>query len=195
MVMSGFISVIPATNYSITETEMPVGFSLTAVSCKIDPLGINESTGTADVPNKKITGVEVRVGLETVCIFNDEPNGTIKIIKDTEPDDTTLFDFTRSFGADFALQDDGNEAVNPSTIEFTGLLPGSFSVTELINPDYVQSLSCVEDKAQDTTTPPGLTALIELNPDETVTCTFLNEIKEGTVIIIKDTEPDRKSVV
>ncbi len=142
MAMSGFISVIPATDYVITETEMPSGFSLTAIRCNIDPLGVNATTGTPNIALKQITGIEVRVGLDTVCIFNDEPNGTIKIIKDTEPDDTTLFDFTRSFGADFTLQDDGNEGANPSMIEFTGLLPGSFSVTELIDTDFVQLLSC-----------------------------------------------------
>ncbi len=111
------------------------------------------------------------------------PSGTIIIIKDTDPDDPQDFTYSTTGGltpSTFTLDDeaspgsDADSFINTQT--YTGLIPGSYTVTEDPAPTgfFFVSLSCTEDDTTSLTTTSGTTATIELDPGETVTCTYLN---------------------
>jgi len=120
--------------------------------------------------------------------FGDYSLGTIVIIKDARPDDPQDFEFSRSFGINFFLDNDTDNTLSDTAI-FANLTPGSYTVTELAPPSPWQftSLVCVDPDGGTTTV--GATANIDLDSDETVTCTFTNEKPAGpppgTIIVEK----------
>lgn len=120
--------------------------------------------------------------------------GSITIVKDSDPDDGTDFEFTRDFGGNFSLDDsaDGNAGADlPESITFSGLLPGDRDVTELI--DDVEGWELVDIQCAssvnsaivlfgdgttfDSTFDAGVddTVRITLVLGENVTCTFFNQ--------------------
>jgi len=116
--------------------------------------------------------------------FGDYSLGTIVVIKDARPDDPQNFEFSRSFGPNFFLDNDTDNALSDTAI-FANLTPGSYTVTELAPPSPWQftSLACVD--ADGGTTTVDATANIDLDSDETVTCTFTNEKPSGLYAAIK----------
>ena len=72
---------------------------------------------------------------------------------------------------------------------FTSLSAGSYTVTESAPPagwDFT-SLTCVDEDSG--TTVSGQTANIDLDPGETVSCTYTNT-KRGSIVVEKQTNPD-----
>ncbi|NMB94719.1 MAG: DUF11 domain-containing protein [Flexilinea flocculi] len=109
-----------------------------------------------------------------------EPNGTIIIDKVTIPGGSLeIFDFDPSWNTtNFALAD-GTTPVSSS------LAPGSYSVSELAKTGWnLTGATCVSS-IEDTETVES----IELDPGETVTCTFTNT-QDGLIIVEKQTLPD-----
>ena len=111
--------------------------------------------------------------------------GTITIIKDAVPDDAQDFSFTTTGTglAGFSLDDDADPTLS-NTKSFTGLAPGSYSVTEgdptVVGFDLTK-LACVETGTANSTTDVSTrTASITLDPGETVTCTY-TDTKRVTV--------------
>jgi hypothetical protein len=66
-VATGLLPVAPGNNYTITETN-PTNWSLYTVSCTVDGV----STGTANVAQNKITGINAKTGQTTVCTFTNK---------------------------------------------------------------------------------------------------------------------------
>jgi hypothetical protein len=114
----------------------------------------------------------------------DMCTGTIIIRKDTVPDGPTDFSFSGDLGT-FSLDDD-NDPTLPNQLTFSGLIPGSYSVTEAEAAGFtLTSLACTSTEGYWDTTAVNLstrTATIDLDGDinETVTCTFTNTLDSCT---------------
>ena len=107
----------------------------------------------------------------------NEMNGTIIIRKVTDPDNRVSFDFSDDIAApnSFSLSS-GSEKT------FLSVPTGQYTVTEAErNPAFqLRLLTCVDSDAGGTTSTGDVaarTATINLDPDETVTCTFTNSNK------------------
>jgi subtilisin family serine protease len=104
--------------------------------------------------------------------------GGITIRKVTVPVGRTGFTFSQDIDASgsFTLNDAGSKT-------FTGVTPGTYTVSELSAPFFDVSLTCSEDgPANSNTTTPG-TASITLEAAETVDCTFTNSDKAPDVTV------------
>ncbi len=110
----------------------------------------------------------------------------IVIVKDAVPDDPQDFSFSTTGGlvpATFTLDDDLDPTL-PNTQTFTGLAPGTYTVTEADpSPGFLlTAINCTAGGSGDV---PSRTATITLTPGATVTCTFVNEKQLGTIVINK----------
>jgi hypothetical protein len=108
-------------------------------------------------------------------------NGRIVVIKDAQPNDAQDFQFNISDGAssslNFTLDDDSNSTW-PSSQTFE-VAPGTWYVSEFNIPSSwgLTNISCVVTGTNGSTFSVDLgtdTATINLEPDDTVTCTFVD---------------------
>jgi hypothetical protein len=169
--------------YTSTET-VPAGWDLTSIICDDDA---SDTPSTIDLENETATfNVEAN---ETVkCTFTNTKRGTIIVEKQTDPDgDTQLFTFSGDAAGSIS---DGQK------IEVNGLSPGTYSSTETVPAGWdLTSINC-DDGDSDTPSTvevENAKATFELDPGETVTCTFNNTIKRGKIIVQKETDPDGSS--
>ena len=137
-----------------------------------------------------VNAIVVSPGEIVTCTFvNDNIdglNGRIIVIKDTIPDDATLFTFNPSgfpnpgstFTGPFQLS---NGQSNNSCGQFNCLPPsagGLYIVTETPNPDYATTANCVSDQGRPDSNP----ALgVPIEGGETVTCTFTNRKPDAQI--------------
>ena len=155
---------LPPGEYSVSET-VPAGWDLTSATCDddSDPAAIDLDPG------------------ETVtCTFENLKLGKIITVKQTDPDGATAtFSFDPSWGAGFNLQDGQSND--------SGFLdPGNYDIGEFPTLGWeLISTDCVSDL----TGPEGTAVVIDLDPGETITCTFLNR-QLGRIIVEKQTLPD-----
>ncbi len=121
--------------------------------------------------------LEIGAGESLVGYAGDVcPEGTIEVKQETAPEEnpnTTNFSFTTSAfltPSPFTLQDDGTQT-------FTEVPAGSHTVTQdaPAAPYTLDAVGCSENKAADTSfNTAQRRATIELQPGETVTCTFFD---------------------
>ena len=156
--------VVPG-SYSVSES-VPAGWDLTSAVC--------DSGETVD-------DIGVEPGETVTCTFTNTKRGTIIVEKQTSPDGASgEFDFTGD--AEGTISDD-------ETIEVGNLVPGTYTSTEG-DPGEAWDLGAIT--CDDTNSSWDLgeaTATFELEPGETVTCTFFNS-KRGTITVIKDARPE-----
>ncbi len=177
---------VPGT-YTSTET-LPAGWDLTDITC--DDTDSSGDTGTATATFEVAAGEVVR------CTFTNTKRGTVTIVKDADPDSAQDFSFTAVGGlvpASFDLDDDADATLS-NTQTFTDVPPGPYSVTEADpTPGFdLTGLTCVDSDAGGLASTTGLvsrTATINLDPGETVTCTYTNT-ERGTITIVKDADPN-----
>jgi hypothetical protein len=125
--------------------------------------------------------ISLSAGENVVCTFVNQQRGTIKIVKDAQPDGPQDFTFTPSgFGSTFILDDD-TDNVRPSSQTFTNLLPGQYSVSEAAVAGWTNTSATCSNGSPVTN--------ISVAPGEFVTCTFVNE-QYRTLIVRQDTVPD-----
>jgi len=160
--------------YSVTEGAQ-AGWALTNLVCNNQAATTNTQTGVVSIAtlpsNSNIS-----------CTYtNTLQTGHIIVDKITDPaGDPQSFNFDASGGTygDFSLTD----AAAPNNQE---LIAGAYSVSETVPAGWdLTSATCVSS-IQDSETPANL----ELDPGETITCTFSNT-KRGHVIIQKNAVPD-----
>ncbi|TFH66227.1 MAG: DUF946 domain-containing protein, partial [Gemmatimonadales bacterium] len=116
--------------------------------------------------------------------------GEIVVVKDALPDDAQDFDFTGSgpneydFGGGFSLDDDTTGTL-ANTETFSYLTPGSYSLIEGEAVGWsLTDLACVDPDGESTVDLGPRTAAIDLDADETVTCTYTNSRNEGYYAIV-----------
>ena len=172
---------IPVGSYTVTETAV-AGFT-TTLAC-VDPDGGTTTSGATAT-------IDLDPGETVTCTYtNTEQPGTIEIIKDTVPDGPQDFAFTTTGGlnpATFDLDDDADGTLS-NTQTYNSVAAGAYSVTETAVAGFTTTLACVDPDGGTTTS--GNTATIDLDPGETVTCTYTNTEQPGTIEIVKDTVPD-----
>ncbi|TAK02023.1 MAG: hypothetical protein EPO36_03545 [Chloroflexota bacterium] len=147
--------------YTVSEVNIPAGWDLTGATC--------DQGETVD---------DIDLGLnETVtCTFNNRQDGNILVDKITDPSGSeTEFEFDPDYGPNFFLADE--DPLNDSGF----LTPGQYSVVEILPVGWdLSSVSCSDGSAN---------TAIDLDPGETVTCTFNNR-EDGKIIVVKQTTPD-----
>jgi hypothetical protein len=166
-------NLVPGT-YTSTET-VPAGWDLTGLTCDDGSSATPSTTSKADA---KAT-FELDAGETVTCTFTNTERGTIIVKKVTDPTTATQkFDFTG---------DAAGSIGNGETITVGNLVPGTYTSTE----GAVTGWDLVALACDDSTSPtPSTTdlgnakATFELDPGETVTCTFTNRMR-GTAKVIK----------
>ncbi len=133
----------------------------------------------------------IELGEELTCTVTNTRLGTIKIVKDAQPDSEQAFTFTGNLtgddGPNFELTDDG---VNPGLAyrEFA-LEEGTYTVTEPSVKDWdLDSINCTEGSDVNVN---ERNVVIKLGIGENVTCTFINKQRTGNVTVVKYNDQDR----
>ena len=163
-------------SYSVAESAT-AGWDLSQLTC-VDPDGgttVDLAAGTASL--------DVDPGEEVTCTFVNTAQGSVTIVKETDPVDAggQLFEFAGDLGA-FSLTGGG-------TTTISNLAPGSYTVAEgeVAGWDLSQ-LTCVDPDGGTTVDLAAGTAILDVDPGEEVTCTFVNTA-QGSVTIVKETDP------
>ena len=179
-----FTGLVPG-SYSVTEADVS-GWNLTGLTCS--------TGGTVDATNAAKANIVLTAGANVTCTYENTKQGSITIIKDAKPNDAQDFAFTTSGTglSGFTLDDDGdNSTANgglSNTKTFTGLVPGSYSVTEAdVSGWNLTGLTCSTGGTVDATN--AAKANIVLTAGANVTCTYENT-KQGSITIIKDAKPN-----
>ena len=168
------LDVIAGNGYTVTESGIAAGFDLTGIDCSAsipDPVAsIDLGTGTGTF--------DVEVGGIVECTFTNTARGNIVIAKVTDPgNDPATFTFTGNVAG---LLGNGDTAS-------TDVAPGAYSSTEMVPAGWdLTNIFC--DDANSSGDEGTATASFNVEPGETVTCTF-TDVKRGTIIIDKVTEP------
>jgi len=170
---------ISGSTYSVSEI-LPDGWALTDVTCTgatTDPDG--NPGPSVDKPDA--ADIELLSGETVTCVFtNTLQRGNIIVDKVTDPPSSTQsFGFTTNFGQSFSLTD--AEAGYDSGDLVPSSEAGTYSVTETAVAGW-DLTSAVCDDGSDPSN-------IDLDPGETVTCTFTNTIQRGRIIVDKVTDP------
>ncbi|MGD8864929.1 MAG: hypothetical protein PVI81_05020, partial [Anaerolineales bacterium] len=171
-------------SYSLTEGAV-AGWSLTGLSCN-DP-----DNGSSVELSTRTASIDLDAGETVSCTYTNSQLGVIIIVKDSVPNADQDFAFTGSgpsgydFGGGFSLDDDLDGTL-PNSETFPDLLPGSYSLTEgAVSGWDLTDLTCVELYAGSSVDLATRTASIDLDPAETVTCTFENTQQNPALTLVK----------
>lgn len=162
----------------------------------VNPIQVGVKTWAGKLWYSSAT-VFLECGSNPVLTFgNHQLPGKITIVQDNPLQDGTDFDFTGDMG-DFTLDNgevDGDAFTN--SVTFTDVYPGEYGVTEL--PPFgwrINDISCQTDDPADTTQHNDETAFIDLDPLETITCTFTNAFQPPDIDAGPDVEAAEGDVV
>ncbi len=156
---------LAAGTYSVSET-VPDGWQLTSAVC---------SDGSP------VSAIALGAGETVTCTFlntqQQQQQGNIVIQKATDPEcASTVFDFTASYDSD------GFQLAGCQQNDSGPLAAGTYSVSEAAEPGWeLTGTSCSDGSP---------VSAIDLDPGETVTCTFTNEQLPGSIVVQKETDPD-----
>ena len=164
-------SLLDTTARSVTESDPSAAapqFNLTDLSCTQTDGGLGIGDFTTDLGTRTVNFTP-KEGQFLSCTFvNEQVLGKIIVDKVTVPGgDPTSFDFTTTYGSPFSLTD----GATPNDSGF--IVPGTYQVTETANADYTTSATCTSSLGHPADNPNS----IDLDPGETVTCTFTNTKK------------------
>ena len=137
-------------------------------------------------------------GVHVSCMYtNEAPRGTIVVVKNVLGADGT-FDFTKTWDGATGVPLVAADGFSLTTVDgtasttWTNVLAGTYTVAEVDDSaafDFT-NLTCVDSDGDGvTSTVSGLTGTINLDANETVTCTYTNTEK-STLVVIKDAVPD-----
>jgi hypothetical protein len=178
-------------SYTVTETAAPAGYQIdddptrAVTVSEADLNNVIGAQGTDDEGNTDESD------------FHNVGVGTITITKDAVPNDPQDFSFSGTCFAPFSLDDDGTLA-NPLSNSFTAQhsAPSSCTVVEDGPPAgwVLISLVCVDPDNGTVTSVPTRTATIDLDPGETVSCTFTDR-NTAQLVVNKDFQPNNPADV
>ncbi len=173
---------VPPGQYRVTELAAAAGsgWDLTDLEC-IESVNQNSQVS---VPLRAVE-IQLDNGESVTCIFTNVKSGTIRVVKQAQPEGDTAFAF-RLDGAtsqDFTLIDNGTIS---NTLEVRTPV-GGYTIREFAQPGWsLDSIVCDDPTA----VVDGRRVTFTLDADETVTCTFTNtEEIPGTINIVKDATP------
>jgi len=165
----GLFDNIAAGVYTISEVNIPAGWSLQSIVCDNANIEVNGTSVT----------ITIGVSQTITCTFTNvqQPTtGTITLIKQTVPDGSlTEFEFDTSYQGPNILLQDGEASFVPN------VSAGTYTIEEVV-PIGWRLLSAVCVGADSSAIFSGIS--IDLEAGENVTCTFTNE-KLGAIIIDK----------
>jgi hypothetical protein len=144
---------LSAGDYDVTEA-VPTGWDLDSVVC----------TGGDSDPISNGVRIHLDSGEAIICTFtNVQQPGSITIVKETDPDGGTGFDFSGNLG-NFGLDDDDSQT-------FTDLSAGDYDVTEAVPTGWdLDSVVCTGGDSD----PISNGVRVHLDPNEAILCTFTN---------------------
>ena len=168
---SAQFSVRDGSGYSVAETTAP---------------GWEQSSATCN-DGSPISNISVDPGEFVTCTFVNQQVRKLRVRQQTQPDDPQDFSFSASGAGvppNFQLDDDGNDSNElPSTVEFSGLGPGPYSLSQGAVPGY--------DLTDATCSDGSPISAIDIAPGETVECTFTDLSPDAAAIkVVKDAQPD-----
>lgn len=178
--MQGGGIVIPSLPYS-SNTASSVTFTVTgtvaagATGALANVANVAAGAGTSDATPANNSATDT-----------DTPTGTIVIVKDAVPNSAQDFAFTATGTglSAFSLDDDADATLS-NTRTFTGLEPGSYTVTETAQSGWnLTGLSCSDPTGNSTGNTGTGVASIALASGETVTCTYVNT-QQATLTVTK----------
>ncbi len=179
---------LSAGQYTITEDDpAPAGYALTGISCVDSATG---QTFPGDLTTRSVD-LDLVPGERIHCIFTNTAQGSIVIRKATDPVGGTDFTFSQDVdgSGDFSLDDGGART-------FTTLPAGVYTVVEADKTGYdLQTIVCEDSNTAGTPSTGDLntsTATVNLDPGETVTCTFTN--KQDATALDDDDLPQRSKL-
>jgi hypothetical protein len=168
----GALGTLGPGTYTVRERAAGGSFYLTNLVCN-DPDGGT----TINLANRRVD-IDVDWGENITCTFTNSQT-TLVIIEDAVPDAAKDFSFIGSGDVpDFDLDDD-ETLRNPSSLKreraFGGIAPGAYPIRQRqVNGWPLTSISCVDPDGGTTTSLGNRRANIDLDPGETVVCTFTN---------------------
>jgi hypothetical protein len=159
--------------YSVTEM-VPAGWQLTALSCS------SNVRSTAIFPD----AIDLLAGETVTCLFVNEIHfGNIVVVKEVDPagldkEFTFAPNYTSTFTLTHGMLKDSGQILPSSEM-------GPYWVTEKQEEGWLApEVTCVGDGERTVSA-----TNIDLQPDEIVTCLFLNKPMSGTIIVQKETDP------
>ena len=169
-----------AGTYNISENGPPAGWELTSATCD-----------NGDLPSAVTVVAETTV----TCTFTNTAKATLVVAKETNPDASAQsFTFTKTsgFGAGnggtFGLTDGQNTGTT-----YANIAPGTYVVTETVPTGWKSppAIVCTGDSGTTgLSSGTGAAATFNLQPGETVTCTFTNtELAKVTITKQDDDSP------
>jgi hypothetical protein len=170
--------------YTVQEVNIPSGWQLTGLECT----GGGPNTTTSTVTGTVTIGLDP--GEAVVCTYTNTEKGSITVVKDAVPDSSQDFGFTATglSPSGFSLDDDADGTLSDQR-QFSGLLPGTYTVSEGADPAGWQLTDITCTGGGPNTSDAGRTATIGLDPGEDVVCTFTNS-REGSITVRKNAVPD-----
>jgi hypothetical protein len=171
-------TVLFGTGYTVTEAvpPPPAGWDFVNVNC-------SASTGVTPTINGPLVTFAIDADTDILdCTYTNRARGTIIVEKITD-DGTGSFDFTSGSlpQTSFTLTTTAAGAAGKDSETFSNLAPGTYDVDEtvpagwnLVSSDCVSSIGDTETKGS-----------IELDGNETVTCTFHDAREKGAILITK----------
>ena len=164
----------PGAEVDVVET-VPDGWDLVDVTC--DPAGTAIENGET---------VTTTAGATVHCAFTNEQAGTIIINKVVDGLEDAEFLFTSETLGDFSITTVGGLGSE----DFPDLVPGAYAVAETPIDGYdTTNLVCTDPDGGTVVDLADFSADIDLDPGETVECTFTNT-ERGLIIVDKETIPD-----
>jgi hypothetical protein len=174
----------------------PCGGTTGPVAVPVGPHTVSETAGTGtNLANYDVViggdcssngDVTLAGGDAKTCTITNTRKGTIIIRKDAtdgaNPNPTQDFSYNCTLLGGFQLDDDGangNPLDNVKT--FDPVSAGDYDCTENAVSGWLIAVSCTDPDGQTTTTAP--TAFIDLDPGETVDCTFTNTFVPGSPVV------------
>ena len=161
--------------YAVTEGAPPAGWDFVGVAC-VDPDGGTTTSGAT-------ANIDVDAGETVTCTYTNRKRGRVVVQKSAVGGDGT-FSYTGGLGS-FTITTSGGTGSQV----FDNVVPGLYAVTEGAPPagwDFV-GVVCVDPDGGTTTS--GATANVDVDPGETVTCTYTNR-KRGRIAVRKITDPN-----
>lgn len=162
--------------YEVTELLTPQ-WTLATITCS-DSTGV--STPEVDLANRTAR-ISLKPGGNVVCIFkNIADTGTITIDKQVVGTATAPWTFDSSLGG-FTLPAAGGSK------DFFVVPSGSYTVAEQATAGwYVKSITCTDRDGGSVVDAVTGAATIDLDPGETVLCTYTNSVTKPAIGIVKE---------